>query len=401
MLRHNFWALLQVLMVGAVLLIPQAGVQAQATNPVPTLHAGWNLIAGTGQLLLGEKFGASAYTFQPGDTAYQAVTGHTPLQMGFGYWVQVTADSPTPLRAGSNSPYQVRAPAGQSFMAGNPSGTQPALVAGADSVLTYDPVNGYQQTTTLQPGQGAWVLSSSGGTITVTPQGAQASQPADGSRTISSPNGYGYKVPADWQLVPATAEAKKAGVDQMTTSPDGQNSASVSTGTEPAAAGFNVILLLGDALAEVQKKDPSRDVIVAPKPTTSEVAGADNAAYVVSIYTGVRTGKTHVVIDVAANRGGTLYILSVDSFSDYFNENQERIGRSPIRFRSRPLLHRQRAVPAPPALNPYQQVPPSPTILTTQTAVSFRDRSAAPAGREAISMANFSLRSRILLLVVR
>jgi hypothetical protein len=41
-------------------------------------------------------------------------------------------------------------------------------ISGADTVYTYDPVAGqYIAATTLKPGQGAWVLSNAGGTITL------------------------------------------------------------------------------------------------------------------------------------------------------------------------------------------------------------------------------------------
>jgi hypothetical protein len=53
-------------------------------------------------------------------------------------------------------------------MIGNP-GSTPAAVSGADSVVVFDPVgNSYVPATTLAPGQGAWVVSSSGGAVTVT-----------------------------------------------------------------------------------------------------------------------------------------------------------------------------------------------------------------------------------------
>jgi hypothetical protein len=53
-------------------------------------------------------------------------------------------------------------------MIGDPSGVAPATVAGADVVYAYDPANGYQLTTTVLQGQGAWAMSESGGTISVT-----------------------------------------------------------------------------------------------------------------------------------------------------------------------------------------------------------------------------------------
>lgn len=64
----------------------------------------------------------------------------------------------------------VGAPAGQWVMLGNPSATQTLTVRGADAVFRFDPAaNGYISTDSLAPGQGAWVLSSAGGTVTIGP----------------------------------------------------------------------------------------------------------------------------------------------------------------------------------------------------------------------------------------
>jgi len=46
--------------------------------------------------------------------------------------------------------------------------TVPVKVAGADAVWTYSQEFGYQQTDVLQPQQGAWVFSRSGGAIVLT-----------------------------------------------------------------------------------------------------------------------------------------------------------------------------------------------------------------------------------------
>ena len=57
-------------------------------------------------------------------------------------------------------------------MVGDPSGTKPATVSGGDSVLTSDPrKNAYVESRTLQPGQGALVLSLAGATVSVSAAG--------------------------------------------------------------------------------------------------------------------------------------------------------------------------------------------------------------------------------------
>jgi hypothetical protein len=40
-------------------------------------------------------------------------------------------------------------------------------IQGADIAYTYDPASGFSRATQLQPGQGAWVYSAAGGTITL------------------------------------------------------------------------------------------------------------------------------------------------------------------------------------------------------------------------------------------
>jgi hypothetical protein len=77
------------------------------------------------------------------------------------------------LVSGSDSPYRIQLPFGQFVMVGNPSGHLPALITGADSILTYDPAIGYQPVSILQPGQGALAYSASGMFITITPQAQQ------------------------------------------------------------------------------------------------------------------------------------------------------------------------------------------------------------------------------------
>lgn len=130
--------------------------------------AGWDLVSGPP----GTDFSAAQgllYTIQPGDSRYQSTSPGGGTKSGWGYWALFASDTAVRLPAGSTTPATVTAPAGQFFMIGNPSGSRPATVTGADAVLTYDPIQGYQQATTLPPGRGAWVFSANGGTIRVTP----------------------------------------------------------------------------------------------------------------------------------------------------------------------------------------------------------------------------------------
>jgi hypothetical protein len=124
--------------------------------------AGWNQIAVPQNTNIPGPLGP-IYTYQAGDTAYEEVQN---LQPGLGYWVDFDAPTTATLSAGSPQSVSLPLPAGQYIMVGNP-GSFPATVRGADAVYVYNPSTGYQQTTTLQPGQGAWVFSYSGGTVTI------------------------------------------------------------------------------------------------------------------------------------------------------------------------------------------------------------------------------------------
>jgi hypothetical protein len=138
--------------------------------------AGWNLIAAPAGTDLSGATGP-LYTLQPGDSGYQTVQQSTGTLTGLGYWADFSATATVGLAAGSNAPYSVDAPAGQFVMIGDPSGTEPATVSGADDVWTYTPPTGYVQSARLTPGQGAFAVSLGGGTITVTPQAEAPTMP--------------------------------------------------------------------------------------------------------------------------------------------------------------------------------------------------------------------------------
>jgi hypothetical protein len=132
-----------------------------------TYHAGWNLVsAPAGTVITGAQ--SPLFTLQPGDTNYQSVPSSGPTQLGYGYWALFSKDTQVTLGPGSADSYSLELPAGQFVMIGNPSGSRPVTVTGADSVYTFDPLqNRYSDATTLQPGQGAWAISYSGDTIQV------------------------------------------------------------------------------------------------------------------------------------------------------------------------------------------------------------------------------------------
>jgi len=131
---------------------------------VSAVHSGWNLVGGPdGSTVTGAV--GPAYTLQPGDTSYETIAG-APLRGGEGYWVDFTNGTSVSLPVVGAGQISVQLPPGQFVLIGDP-GTAPATVSGADTVLVFDPSNGYLPTMTLAPGQGAWAESDLGSTATI------------------------------------------------------------------------------------------------------------------------------------------------------------------------------------------------------------------------------------------
>jgi hypothetical protein len=136
--------------------------------------AGWNLVSGAVAAYLVGFLPAlrELYTLQAGGDAYQTIALLLPnagvgIDINLGYWVFLAQPEEASLLTGGGVARQVPAAAGQFVMIGNPYGVE-ASVSGADIIYVYDPETGkYQQTDTLQPGQGAFAYSATGGTIRV------------------------------------------------------------------------------------------------------------------------------------------------------------------------------------------------------------------------------------------
>jgi hypothetical protein len=195
---------LALLLLGMVV----SRVQLHAIDQVQALGmpSGWNLIADpNGMVTTGP-----VYTYQIGDAGYETIPAGTPLVPGLGYWVMATTQSAVPLGAGASTA-TILAPAGQMVMVGDPSGILPAVVTGADLLLTYNPMSGYHQVTDgiLSPGQGAFALSAAGGQIHLDAQGtttASCSTAETGSACpvgTSCPQGYPVAITADAIAHPA------------------------------------------------------------------------------------------------------------------------------------------------------------------------------------------------------
>jgi hypothetical protein len=141
-------------------------VSPYVTTATVTYQSGWNLVAGpTGQFVPGTS--GPLFTFQPGDTSYQAVPASSGLQSGYGYWSQFPAPVTMTIPATGGSAVYRAIAAGQAALIGNPF-SRPATISGVSAVYTYDPVRGYQTTTLLQPGQGAWAIGSGSQVIITT-----------------------------------------------------------------------------------------------------------------------------------------------------------------------------------------------------------------------------------------
>jgi len=136
--------------------------------------AGWNLVgAPAGTVLDGAQ--GPLFTFQAGDTNYEALPQGTPLQSGLGYWAYFP--SPCAVTLASVMPPDdstVPLPAGQWVMLGNPLQYLAFIGSTPNANLVrqiYDPVSGEYLALPfgLTPGQGAWVWSSSEGSAEVFP----------------------------------------------------------------------------------------------------------------------------------------------------------------------------------------------------------------------------------------
>jgi PKD repeat protein len=145
----------------------QVHVTAAQPGVAVSFAAGWNLVAGAAGSALAGAVG-SLYTLQAGDSTYETLSPTSALNAGEGYWAFFPGASSGSIPPGSTGAVSVPLAAGGYVMIGN-SGTTPATVSGADAVLIYDPIGGYQPATVLEPGQGAWAFSASGGTATITP----------------------------------------------------------------------------------------------------------------------------------------------------------------------------------------------------------------------------------------
>lgn len=139
-----------------------------STGTAVTYPAGYNIVAGPAGTVFSQA--SVLYTFQAGDTNYENPPTTQPVQAGLGYFAYFPSSTTVTLSGNTTLPFTVTAPAGQYIMIGNPSATQTVTISGADIAYAFDPTNPsnpYSATTTLKPGQGAFVFSNAGGAITL------------------------------------------------------------------------------------------------------------------------------------------------------------------------------------------------------------------------------------------
>lgn len=168
----NLGSLAAALAAGSPLPLPTSSPVPTATvkpGTIITYSAGWNLVGGpAGTVFTGAA--ASLFTFQANDVNYETVAATTPLQANSrGFWAFFAAPSTVTLPLTTAQPVTVSLPPNQFVMVGNPT-DGPVTLKGADTVYTYNAAQGqYVNSTTLNAGQGAWVFSRGGGTLTLTP----------------------------------------------------------------------------------------------------------------------------------------------------------------------------------------------------------------------------------------
>jgi len=147
-------------------------VVATAPDPAPpattvTYHAGYNLVSGPRGTLFKDASGP-LYSMLSGDSAYRSIPATQAAYDGYGYWAYFTQDETVQLKGGGSPFYSAVVAPHKWFLLGSDVSSGPMRVLGADAVYEYDTPNAqYRTSTTLEPGQGAWVLPDKNGLIAV------------------------------------------------------------------------------------------------------------------------------------------------------------------------------------------------------------------------------------------
>lgn len=164
-------------------LAPQGEIRVTVTPPNPgvgmcsaaTLPMGWNLVSGLVAAEVTTNVGP-LYLYDAHDGAYRSPNSAGDFAPTAGYWVlfdeptDVSVGCPAPPEFRPTSPASVSIPVASGWtMIGNGLPlANTAQISCADLTDIYDPQSGYESTTTLAPGQGAWVYSIAGGMVVLT-----------------------------------------------------------------------------------------------------------------------------------------------------------------------------------------------------------------------------------------
>jgi len=144
-------------------------VSQAPSGPQVTYGPGWNIVGGPSGTTFAQAAGP-LYTYQANDSVYESMPATSGITAGLGYWAFFNQTTTVTLNGSGGTSFSVNAPASHWIMIGNPSGTATLRVTGADVIYRFDPTaNNYVQVSTLAPGQGAWVISLNGGTISLAP----------------------------------------------------------------------------------------------------------------------------------------------------------------------------------------------------------------------------------------
>ncbi len=305
--------LLAVLALGlAAFAVPSA--RAQTAGTTVSYAVGWNLIslpAGT-NLALGT---GDLYHWLTNADSYTTLSSADDAIPALGYWAFVSTPTQVTLAAGDTGAYAITPRAGHFVMIGNPSGTLPAAVSGADEVYTYDPTNGYQTTTILEPGQGAWAISLAGNTITIAPQATLVPVPVTGPlQPAATSNGYTLDLPQGW----VSTAARKSYENAHWRSSDGTAEAGVFILTLADGALLNPVDEINGFINGLQTEPESTNIRIVSAPTTITVPGASAAAMatVDSSFDGLARQDTYVV----AVHNQTDYVLDVVLSGPYLDQ---------------------------------------------------------------------------------
>jgi hypothetical protein len=154
--------------------------------------------------------------------------------------------------------------------------------------------------------------------------GVWAQSPASSvSQVVSGPTGYQFQVPSDWKQVPVLLREGNSDqiltIDGQTTSPDGIQQVHVETSSGLGASADKTHDIITTFLqGPPGGGGPSFRIFAMPSPV--RVPNADAAEAGAASYSDP-DGNPRVVAARLAIRGGTGYMLVIDSTDDFYKNN--------------------------------------------------------------------------------